>query len=397
MKNLKPFKASPYKKVHLFFILHKDAVNEAKELNERFVNGFKWFRGLYEYANVLFHTEKGFSITFSNKDNPIPEIEAELSNRKIDPDIKYIAIYITPYGKFEHDPKHRAVYYKVKELLLKRKITSQAIDPEKMVAQGDGWVYSLPNIAVAILAKLDGIPWRLNTPIKNELIVGVGAFKHVEENVQYIGSAFSFSNDGKFNSFEYFMKHEIKMLAGKISKAVRDYATINSQPDRLIIHFYKSMSERELEHIEKALDEMELPIPVFILSINKTESEDIVAFDNNWKELMPVSGTYINIGKNKYLLFNNTRYPDGSFSKADGYPFPIKLNIDCTDKEQLKDVKVIRELIDQVYQFSRMYWKSVRQQNLPVTIKYPEMVAQIAPHFDGNDIPDFGKDNLWFL
>jgi hypothetical protein len=44
-----------------------------------------------------------------------------------------------------------------------------------------------------------------------------------------------------------------------------------------------------------------------------------------------------------------------------------------------------------------MYWKSVRQQNLPVTIKYPEMVAQIAPHFDGDDIPAYGKENLWFL
>ena len=32
-----------------------------------------------------------------------------------------------------------------------------------------------------------------------------------------------------------------------------------------------------------------------------------------------------------------------------------------------------------------------------ITIKYPEMVAQIAPHFDGEDIADFGKDNLWFL
>ncbi len=397
LKNLKPFKASPYKKVHLFFILHEDAVNEAIELNKRFVNGFRWFRGLYQYANVLFHTEKGFSITFKDKDNPVPEIEKELSNRAINPDIKYIAIYITPYGKFEHDPEHREIYYKVKELLLKRKITSQAIDPEKMIAQGEDWVFSLPNIAVAILAKLDGIPWRLNTPIKNELIVGVGAFKHVEENIQYIGSAFSFSNDGKFNSFEYFMKDEIEMLAGKISKSVREYATINNQPERLIIHFYKSMSEVELQHIEKALNEMDLPIPVFILSINKTESEDIVAFDRSWKDLMPISGTYINIGNSKYLLFNNTRYPDGSFSKTDGFPFPIKLNIDCTDKEQLKDVKVIRELIDQVYQFSRMYWKSVRQQNLPVTIKYPEMVAQIAPHFDGDDIPDFGKDNLWFL
>ncbi|NLO71781.1 MAG: hypothetical protein GX102_12735 [Porphyromonadaceae bacterium] len=397
LRDLKPYKGTPYKTVHLFYIFHEDDFQETRKIDKSFKNGFSWFKGLLQYANILFHTEEGFSIRFKNRENPIPEIEQALFDRDINPDIKYIGIYVTPYGKFDNNPQNREIYYKVKELLLKRRITSQAIDPEKMNAQGDSWVYSLPNIAVAILAKLDGIPWRLNTPIKNELIVGVGAFKHIEENIQYIGSAFSFSNDGKFNGFEYFMKNEIKLLAGKISKAVRDYATINNQPDRLIIHFYKTMNEEELEHIEAALHSMDLPIPVFIISINKTESKDIVAFDMNWSEMMPESGTFINIGSNKYLLFNNTRYPDGSFSPADGFPFPIKLNIDCTDKEQLKDTKVIRQLIDQVYQFSRMYWKSVRQQNLPVTIKYPEMVAQIAPHFDDDDIPEFGKDNLWFL
>ena len=80
-----------------------------------------------------------------------------------------------------------------------------------------------------------------------------------------------------------------------------------------------------------------------------------------------------------------------------GFPFPIKLKIDCSDKNQLQEPLTIKGLIDQVYQFSRIYWKSVKQQNLPITIKYPEMVAQIAPHFDGDDIPQFGKDNLWFL
>ena len=33
-------------------------------------------------------------------------------------------------------------------------------------------------------------------------------------------------------------------------------------------------------------------------------------------------------------------------------------------------------------------------QNLPVTIKYPEIVAQIAPHFSSPNIPNFRKDNL---
>ncbi len=48
--------------------------------------------------------------------------------------------------------------------------------------------------------------------------------------------------------------------------------------------------------------------------------------------------------------------------------------------------------MDQVYQFSRMYRKYVRHKNLPVTIKYPEMVTEMFPYFDGNEIPDFGKD-----
>jgi len=397
LKKFKPYKESPHKKIHLFFILHKGAVPDAIELNKRFKLGFNGFRGLLNYANILFHTEDGFSITFADKENPLPEIEQTLIDRKLNSDIKYIAIYITPFGKYETNKDHREIYYKVKELLLKRNITSQAIDPVKMRAQGDDWVYSLPNIAVAILAKLGGIPWRLNTPIKNELIVGIGAFKHLEDDEQYIGSAFSFANDGKFNSFEYFRKDEIKFLAGKIANSVHDYATVNNNPDRLIIHFYKTMNDVEIQHIEKALDEMKLPIPVFIITINKTESKDILAFDSNWKELMPESGTFIDIGSNKYLLFNNTRYPESEHSKADGFPFPIKLKFDCTHKEQLNDIDVIRQLIDQVYQFSRMYWKSIRQQNLPVTIKYPEMVAQMAPHFSDEDIPPFGKDNLWFL
>ena len=43
--------------------------------------------------------------------------------------------------------------------------------------------------------------------------------------------------------------------------------------------------------------------------------------------------------------------------------------------------------INKVYQFSRMYWKSVNQKNLPVTIKYREMVAKVFPYSDNRFIP----------
>jgi len=63
----------------------------------------------------------------------------------------------------------------------------------------------------------------------------------------------------------------------------------------------------------------------------------------------------------------------------------------------VEDFELIKQLVDQVYQFSRMYWKSISQQNLPVTTAYPEMVAKIFPYFAYNTLPEFGKENLWFL
>ncbi|MFW5752096.1 MAG: hypothetical protein ACOCW8_02030 [bacterium] len=66
-------------------------------LKDYFEKGFQWFKGLYKYAHILFHTEDGFSIVFHDKDNPISEIEKKLSYREINPDVKYIAIYVTPF------------------------------------------------------------------------------------------------------------------------------------------------------------------------------------------------------------------------------------------------------------------------------------------------------------
>jgi hypothetical protein len=396
-----PYKTSDYSKIQFFFILHKEDV-EVSEIFDSFLQkGIHNFNGIYSFAKVPYFTQPKFSITFSDKENPLPEIERKVLHRNFVSGTHYIAIYLSPHSKHVRNKAHKSIYYKVKELLLKKGITSQAIDAEKVrlaVNENSRYDYSLNNIAIAILAKLDGIPWQLNTKLKNELIVGVGAFKNTDTDIQYIGSAFSFANNGKFNRFECFQKNQTDELAGSIINQIKEYVSVNSNISRLIIHFYKNMSKEELEPIENGLNDLGLDIPVFILSINKTESHDIVAFDKNWSDLMPQSGTFINLGFNRFLLFNNTRYSsNGKFNSNDGYPFPIKISIKCTEADLAKDIKTIKELIDQVYQFSRMYWKSVRQQNLPVTIKYPEMVAEIFPHFDGNEIPTFGKDNLWFL
>jgi hypothetical protein len=379
-------------------------------LKNGYGSGWSRFENLQKYLGIPFTTANNFSLVLENQDNPIPEITDKLEKRRdyiIDSiDTKFIAIYLSPISKDCKNRQQFQTYFRIKELLLRWGIASQFIDVNRMIqtlekdkAQNkNNFSYYLQNIAIAVNAKLGGTPWRIATPLQRELIVGVGAFKNIETNTNYIGSAFSFDNTGAFKSFEYFQKDELLELAGAIQNAIINYKNTIQMPQRLIIHFYKTMSAREVEVIEKALCQLDVEIPIFIVAINKTESEDVIIFDDNYDAKMPYSGRFVNLGNNQYLLCNNTRYDDNSQSYIESFPFPIKLKISCPSDPYLLNQNTIVELIEQVYQFSRIYWKSIRQQNLPVTIKYPEMVAQIAPYFTDGIIPhNIGNDNLWFL
>lgn len=418
--NSGPFEQPHHTNIQVFFILPEIHKEQSKELLKMLYYGYKSFKGLETYIGVQFMIAKGFSMVFKNNTDPIPEIEEKLNQRADafnNSQQKLFAFYLTPFSKDEPEESQRLVYYKVKELLLKRNVPSQCIETEKMINtlrqdkekeelnksmgtryRTDTFAYTLQNIAIAVNAKLGGTPWRIAVPKQRELVVGVGAFLNPSTHTKYIGSAFSFDNTGTFNSFEYFQQDELKELAGSIQDAIINYKNTVENPSRLIIHYYKDMSEDEVELIEKALYDIDVDIPIFVVTINKTESEDIVLFDDGFAEKMPYSGRFVNLGNHSYLLCNNTRYEDDNNSNIEGFPFPVKLKIKCPNDDFQLNQKTVTGLIEQVYQFSRIYWKSVRQQNLPVTIKYPEMVAQIAPHFTNGIIPvNIGKDNLWFL
>ena len=426
--NFGPHIKCPHIDVQLIFVFPKVNKSEARNLIKYMKEGrYKsQSKSLTHYvgANVTYAPGE-FHIQFEDINNPVPEIEKALQRdcyRNRSSKVKYVAVYISPIHKYASSKDTKECYYKIKELFLKYDIPTQCIDRDKMndvIAKDDrtnkaNFVYTLQNMGVAICAKLGGAPWLLDETAKKELVIGIGAFK--TNNQQYIGAAFSFDNTGIFNDYSYFQKSEMDELVGAIKLSIKRYSAANSQPERIIIHYYKKMSKKkEFRKIENMLHSLNLNSPVYIVTINKTESEDIVLFDDNstyniWngqtnsfdvkKSLMPYSGRWINLGasgnSHTYLLCNNTRYENERFSPMDGFPVPVKLNIVCPNSNDEIETRVIQQLIDQVYQFSRIYWKSVKQQGLPVTIKYPEMIAEIMPHF--NDPTVYTENNcLWFL
>jgi len=405
MNSLNPYRRPNNPNIKFFFIYH----TSHKEAITKFYNNLKfgvkaekkYFHGIEAYVNIKADTSKEHFIEFKDQNNPLSEIIQKMESLTFDHEnVKYAAFYLSPFDKYTPEPEDRELYIRIKELFLNEGIVTQVVDYEKMVENIENqynFQFSLQNMALAIHAKLGGAPWKLAVTDKKELVIGVGAFTNQGENRRYIASAFSFQNNGLFRNFEYFNQSETTLLAGSICKAIRDFTSV-AKADKVVIHFYKEMSFEELKPIKEGMNKLGLKVPLYILNINKTEAEDIIAYDLNWKKkLMPISGTYIRIGDNQFLLFNNVRYSSlNNYQDTEGYPFPIKIKISSPDEDAFEDVEVIEELLTQVYQFSRLYWKSLRQQNVPITIKYPEMVAQIAPRFN-NGIPEDAKDKLWFL
>ena len=135
------------------------------------------------------------------------------------------------------------------------------------------------------------------------------------------------------------------------------------------------------------MSSLEINIPYVVLSITESTSNEFIVFDDSFEGKMPVSGHFIKIANRDYLLCNNTRYEEKTATKIDEYPLPIRIKISRSRGLDSNHPKLIMDLIDQVYQFSRMYWRSIKQRGNPITIDYSMMIADRVSHFEEKTLP----------
>lgn len=420
-KRIGPYKTANIKanNLKIFFIYQSSTGKEARDyyynallngaLPDTFVNesgqviNYQKIKPLSKAIRQHFSTDDNSDITFSDLDNALVEVKTQLQSKQFLNGYTYLAIYVSPINKDSRDDtNYQIVYAGIKELLISKGATVQGIFENRYLE--DSLQYQFTNIQTAILAKIGGTPWILKTTNQNNLIIGVGAFYSMRKGKRYIGSAFRFDGGGVFHEFSCFHESDHEALISKIRDALRDYIQKNegNNPSRIVIHFYKKMSKDDWKPILEMLNNLKYEIPIIVATIFKTETKDIVAFDNSCTDLMPLSGTYTKVDQNTFLLYNNSKYNQESWNKSNErktYSFPIKIKLDSRNSDALKDEEIIEDTITQIYQLSRMYWKSVDQQNIPITVKYPEMIAQIVPFFQDENIPNpqFGCRNLWFL
>ena len=383
--------------IKFIFIFHKTDKDLANNLYKYLRYGYRHFPGLESYTKIKFDLDKGKSIIFENKTNPLPEIIDKLNSSDLSGDTKYVALYISPIDEEGATKEERKIYFRVKEELISRNITSQVVESNKFKSQNVH--FYLPNVAIAILAKIGGIPWKLKREKENYLLLGFGDSLNPAGGSQYIGNTVCFNNEGIFQNLQCF-NYTNDNLKESLEKAINHHIMENGEPKRLIIHYFKDWGTWEDDKLKEIFEKLNIKIPYVVLNINENRARDYICFDNNYIAKTPLNGTIIRLnGKNEFLFFNNDRYTAEStlFKGVDRYP--IKVKISASFAVEVLDENEILNLFDQIYQFSKMYWRSVKQISIPVTVEYSKSLSEKVSYFENKELPntDVARKSLWFI
>lgn len=392
MRDFGPYKPAPNVTNNKFIFIYENR-DDANKLYFNFKNGLKHFPGLWSYVGIPVTLERDISLKYENSKTLKGEFDQFLLDKLAAESYEnYFVIVIGDFNRQESDEEQSDLYYHIKSSLLKKGIPSQFIGYKGV--RGGSFHYYLPNIAVAILAKMGGIPWKLKGKTTDELVIGFNQKKIADS--RFIGSAVFFSNEGELNGVVGYPESDSETaLLAHLRNSIESYINHKSKaPERLIIHYYKPYSDNERWQTENLIqNELRLNIPFAVVEVNDSKTQIDLCFDQDSDFGMPESGTYIKVGRDEYLLFNNTRY-NANTVRSVLDELPIKIRIHFADTGGFSH----KELISQIYEFSRLYWKGLKQRSQPATTIYSKLIADFKAHFE-EAMPDNSivNDTPWFL
>lgn len=384
----------PEKKHYKVFFIYSITGLQAKSHIVKHLTAGQDYKPIAEYSHIPLVYEDGLDYQIQDMSRIKEEISAHINHLELHPEVQYMAFYLSPYSKYGLQGLENNYYYWVKEILLKRNIVSQVIDQSKIKGNINYWI---PNISMAMVAKMGGIPWKLARETEKELIVGFGAFRSGDRKHPYIGSSFCFDNEGRFQEFDCWSDVKEWALIGQLYKAIKEYQKKNGKIQRLVIHYYKELNKKEFRQVERLLDRFDSDIPIIVVRLNSTFRHKELVLDMKYPKKLPANGSYYHLQYHDYLLYINER-EQGSFSSVKAAPYPLKVSLQSNQAGLFEsDPELVSRIMQQLYDFSLLHWRSINQPRLPVTIAYPEYLARIFPHFDAETLQGVGRTRLWFL
>ncbi len=386
----------------ILFVFPKELQHLAHKLAAG-LKGHKRFRGFQQMFRVPFDGTKmdylSFNADLSSGVAAAASYREEIvrwgeTSRPTDP---LAAVVLVP--KSDRWETERP-YYVAKAAFARLGIPTQMVTSD-LIGDDAQFSWSVGNIALALFAKLGGVPWLIEVPEgDDDLIIGVGRTDIPREGgVEHLfGYALSFASNGYYEQAWAFKpavtedEYERRLREAVAKSLEESYAKMDQAPRRLVLHLGSKTGRREIRAIEGAMKDTGKEAPTAFLRLDDSNIFDLT--DGLTDTMAPPKGLAVRLGPRRMLL-----QAEGAtaLGPPDG-PILVELNEKSTVEPEALD-----ELAAQAFRLSHASWRGFNARSKPVTLAYGEFLARLAGYLEDVDLWD-GKlltsdlrNRPWFL
>lgn len=314
-----------------------------------------------------------------------------------------IALIIHP--KTDRDNRANP-YLTAKFPLLKAGIPSQVVTTDLLLKR-DVFEWSVATIALAMLAKMGGVPWGVQSELPEDTVI-VGVNRAVVRSskggfVRHYGFASTFSHQGIYLGTRLFNPADSKeqYLAGleeALRTALQDWRSDAGEvPANLVIHVRKELSRDETDILGRVLESAPSALVRSYAVLKLVDADEALISNPSQKDnQLPPPGVLVRLTGNRGLLQVTGVGDESSVGRAVSHPYSLKL---LTNSPA---APTFEELAENVLAMAAMNWRALNADAVPVSIKYPELVADLMGRFheSGFDVGQLSDDVMrrpWFL
>jgi argonaute-like protein implicated in RNA metabolism and viral defense len=402
-------KYGPFKRVEgaprFAFVFPKAYRDAANTLYLALRNGIGFFKGMPTVFKVPLEKDQAIQISdfelkdrYNHRDSAARYRDAIQNWMNSHDDLPDIFITLHPKTMtWEEDSEYAAT----KALLLREGLISQNVTFE-LIQSSAQFEWAAANIALALFAKLGGIPWAVDRANgENELVIGMGRAESVDirtrKRQRFIAfttcvqanGIYQFSTFGRIcDDQKAFMIELESTLRSSLSRALESQAAIR----RLTLHFPKEFSIDERLLCQRVAAEQQTAISR-IDFVKVTDEGRFFALDDESPDQVPRRGTCIRLGKSEHLL-----YTEGSEERqvwVNRPPSAVRIrHYPPEDEVEL----ATRDLIGQVFDLSLANYRAFNARGYPVSILYSSLIGRVLHHADLTTTQtDKLTDRMWFL
>lgn len=402
-------------KVGQFIKLFRDGIVSVQ--NSKFASGFARTFGL---TNPKFDVCRVPVLKSSNRQ------VAEAYRRAVEDYIasqhtRYDAAFVVLLDEHANLPDNANPYLWGKASLLMAGIPVQEAKLSTITAPAKGLQYTCQNLAIALYAKMGGVPWTMDhaLTVSDEIVIGIGTAElsgsRFDSRQRHVGITTVFRGDGNYLlshlSRECAFEEYAEVLQESTLGVLRDIKARNGWRDgdtvRIIFHAFKPFRNVEVgaivdkcvrevganQHVQFAFLTVSHDHPFKILDMSQA---GVDSYYGKKAVYVPKRGLVSQLGRFTRLVATNGPY----LIKRTGAPLPSPILVHLHPESDYRDQTYLAE---QVVKFTSLSWRSTLPAREPVTIYYSSLIAHLlarlraVPGWSPTVLNSRLRASKWFL